>query len=86
MMIMPNIKPVSYLSNYTKLRNEVKENSPVYLTRNGKGKYAIIKLIELDRLKSTNHLLTKLRNQQEKKGGFLRKMLKLHCDCSYGKR
>lgn len=50
---MPNIKPVSDLRNYTEVLNEVKENSPVYLTRNGRGEYAIIILKELDKLKST---------------------------------
>lgn len=60
MMIMPNIKPISDLRNYTEVLNEVREDSPVYLTRNGRGEYAIIKLEELDRLKSTIKLLAKL--------------------------
>lgn len=60
MMIMPNIKPISDLRNYTEVLNEVKEDSPVYLTRNGRGEYAIIKLKELDKLKSTIRLLAKL--------------------------
>lgn len=57
---MPNIKPISDLRNYTDVLNEVTEDSPVYLTRNGRGEYAIIKLKELDRLKSTIRLLAKL--------------------------
>ncbi|NLO10529.1 MAG: type II toxin-antitoxin system prevent-host-death family antitoxin [Clostridiales bacterium] len=57
---MPNIKPVSDLRNYTEVLNEVREDSPVYLTRNGRGEYAIIKLKELDKLKSTIRLLSKL--------------------------
>lgn len=57
---MPNIKPVSDLRNYTDVLNEVREDSPVYLTRNGRGEYAIIKLRELDRLKSTIRLLSNL--------------------------
>lgn len=57
---MPNIKPISDLRNYTEVLSEVKENSPVYLTRNGRGEYAIIKLEELDKLKATIRLLTKL--------------------------
>lgn len=57
---MPNIKPVSDLRNYTDVLNEVREDSPVYLTRNGRGEYAIIKLKELDRLKSTIRLLSNL--------------------------
>lgn len=57
---MPNIKPISDLRNYTEVLNEVTEDSPVYLTRNGRGEYAIIKLKELDKLKSTIRLLAKL--------------------------
>lgn len=57
---MLNIKPVSDLRNYTEVLNEVTEDSPVYLTRNGRGEYAIIKLKELDKLKSTIRLLAKL--------------------------
>lgn len=57
---MPNIKPVSDLRNYTEVLNEVKENSPVYLTRNGRGEYAIIKLEELDKLKASIRLLASL--------------------------
>ncbi|MDD4111496.1 MAG: type II toxin-antitoxin system prevent-host-death family antitoxin [Herbinix sp.] len=57
---MPNIKPVSDLRNYTDVLNEVREDSPVYLTRNGRGEYAIIKLKELDRLKATIRLLSNL--------------------------
>ena len=59
-MTMPNIKPISDLRNYTEVLNEVTEDSPVYLTRNGRGEYAIVKLKELDKLKSTIRLLAKL--------------------------
>lgn len=64
---MPNIKPISDLRNYTEVLNEVKEDSPVYLTRNGRGEYAIIKLKELDKLRSTIRLLSKL-EEGEKSG------------------
>ena len=57
---MPNIKPVSDLRNYSEVLNEVHEGSPVYLTRNGRGEYAIIKLSELDKLRATIRLLSKL--------------------------
>lgn len=57
---MPNIKPVSDLRNYTEVLNEVKEDSPVYLTRNGRGEYAIITIKDLDKLKATIRLLAKL--------------------------
>lgn len=60
MIKMPNIKPISDLRNYTELLHEVKENSPVYLTRNGRGEYAIVKLEDLEKLKATVRLLTEL--------------------------
>lgn len=39
---MPNIKPVSDLRNYYDVLSEVHENAPVYLTKNGRGAYAVI--------------------------------------------
>jgi hypothetical protein len=47
---MPNIKPISDLRNYTEVLNEVDNTSRVYLTRNGRGEYAILKMEEIDEL------------------------------------
>lgn len=55
---MPNIKPVSDLRNYTEVLNEVHEGNPVYLTRNGRGEYVIVKISELEKLKATIRLLS----------------------------
>jgi len=38
---MPNIKPVSDLRNYTEVLNDICSGSPVYLTKNGRGRYVI---------------------------------------------
>lgn len=57
---MTNIRPISDLRNYTEILNEVKEDSPVYLTRNGRGEYAIIRIEELDNLKAKIKLLSQL--------------------------
>lgn len=54
---MPNIKPISDLRNYTEVLKEVGVNQPVYLTRNGRGEYAIVKIDEFDRLRATVALL-----------------------------
>lgn len=62
---MLNIKPISDLRNYTEVLNEVREDNPVYLTRNGRGEYAIIKIQELDKLKATIRLLGKLEEGQK---------------------
>ena len=45
---MPNIKPVSDLRNYTSVLTEVRRGSPVYLTKNGRGCYAIVEISELE--------------------------------------
>lgn len=46
---MPIIKPVSDLRNYNEVLAQVTENQPVYLTKNGRGKYVILDLDEYDR-------------------------------------
>lgn len=46
---MLNIKPVSELRNYSKLLEEVKPDQPVYLTKNGYGKYAVIDLADYEK-------------------------------------
>ena len=45
---MPNIKPVSDLRNYAEVLAEVRENEPVYLTKNGRGCYAIVEMDYID--------------------------------------
>ena len=39
---MPNIKPISDLRNYSEVLREVSAGSPVFLTKNGRGRYAIL--------------------------------------------
>lgn len=70
---MPTIKPISDLRNYTEVLKEVRMNQPVYLTRNGRGAYAIVDINELDCLKATVQLLTKLEEgeQSARKNGWL---------------
>ena len=53
---MPNIKPVSDLRNYNTVLSEVAYGSPVYLTKNGRGDYAIISMKEVDELKAIKDL------------------------------
>ena len=49
-IIMPNIKPISDLRNYTEVLKEVTVGNPVYLTRNGRGEFAIVRIEEMDQL------------------------------------
>jgi prevent-host-death family protein len=39
---MPNIKPVSDLRNYTEVLRDIGAGEPVFLTKNGRGKYVIL--------------------------------------------
>ena len=41
---MPMIKPVSDLRNYPEVLKDVKSGNPVYLTKNGTGRYVLITL------------------------------------------
>lgn len=47
---MPNIMPISELRNYTKVVNNVKYGSRVYLTKNGHGQIAMLDIKELDEM------------------------------------
>lgn len=49
---MPNIKSMSSLRNYSDVLNEVDSGSPVFLTKNGKGKYAILDMEEYDSMRN----------------------------------
>jgi prevent-host-death family protein len=43
---MPNIKPVSDLRNYGEVLRDVAIGSPVFLTKNGHGRYAVLDIEE----------------------------------------
>ena len=43
---MPNLVPISDLRNYSSVLDSVAVGSPVFLTKNGKGRYAIIDISE----------------------------------------
>ena len=50
---MPNIRPVSDLRNYASVLMEVHEDEPVYLTKNGRGAYAIVDIAEQEKYEKT---------------------------------
>jgi len=43
---MPNIKPISDLRSYGEVLREVAIGSPVFLTKNGHGRYAVLDIEE----------------------------------------
>ena len=58
--IMPNIKPVSDLRNYTEVLKDITIGAPVFLTKNGRGRYAIVDLVEYERTQATITLMNEL--------------------------
>ena len=57
---MPNIKPVSDLRNYSEVLRDIDVGQPVFLTKNGRGKYAIIDMREYEETQATIKLMSEL--------------------------
>ena len=60
---MPNIKPVSDLRNYGEVLRDVAVGQPVFLTKNGHGRYAVLDMEEYreyEKMKAMNWLLGEL--------------------------
>ncbi|MDR0896226.1 MAG: type II toxin-antitoxin system prevent-host-death family antitoxin [Oscillospiraceae bacterium] len=57
---MVNIVPISDLKNYSELLRSCDDGSPIYLTKNGRGKYVVQSLIEYEKLLATAKLLAEL--------------------------
>ena len=60
---MPNIKPVSDLRNYGDVLRDVAVGRPLFLTKNGHGRYVVLDMeeyCEYERLKALNWLLGEL--------------------------
>ena len=60
---MPCLKPVSDLRNYGEVLREVAVGQPVFLTKNGRGRYAVMDMEEYreyEKMKAMNRLLAEL--------------------------
>ena len=57
---MPNIKPVSDLRNYNEVLRDIAVGEPVFLTKNGRGRYAILDIEEYENTKAASKLLGEL--------------------------
>lgn len=57
---MPNIRPVSDLRNYNEVLRDISVNDPVFLTKNGRGRYAIIDIDEYEKLTAVKKLMGEL--------------------------
>jgi prevent-host-death family protein len=47
--LMPNIKPVSDLRNYNEVLRDVAVGEPVFLTKNGRGRYALVDIADYEK-------------------------------------
>ena len=68
---MPNIKPISDLRNYTEVLNDVDVGAPVFLTKNGRGRYGIVDMQYYEKSQATIRLMNELakgRKSGEEKG------------------
>ena len=54
------IKPVSDLRNYNEVLQDVADESPVFLTKNGRESYAVITIKDYERLTATKTKLSPL--------------------------
>ena len=57
---MPNIQPISDLRSYTAVLDEVAQGSPVFLTKNGRGRYVIQDISDYERYEAEKTLLAQL--------------------------
>ena len=58
--IMPNIKPVSDLRNYNEVLRDIAVGEPVFLTKNGRGRYAIVDMDEYEKTRAVLKLMSEL--------------------------
>lgn len=57
---MPNIKPISDLKDYHEVLRSCRVGEPVFLTKDGKGRYFLLDIQEYERQQATITLLSKL--------------------------
>jgi prevent-host-death family protein len=57
---MPNIKPVSDLRNYNEVLKGVDIGQPVFLTKNGHGRYAVLDIREYEKTQTAIKLFAEL--------------------------
>ena len=78
---MPIIKPVSELRNYPDILKEVKVGSPVYLTKNGTGRYVLIDIADYSNVEAASRLSLELmrgRLSGENNGWISKEQMRSH--------
>jgi prevent-host-death family protein len=64
---MPSIKPVSDLRDYNKVLRDVDVGKPVFLTKNGRGRFAILDIEDYEKTQAALKLMSEL-SKGEKSG------------------
>ena len=62
---MPNILPVSDFRNYNEVLKNCQVGEPVFLTKNGRGKFVVMDMEDYEREKAEKKLLMKLQEAEE---------------------
>ncbi len=62
---MPNIKPVSDLRNYNDVLKSCQFGEPVFLTKNGRGRYVLMDIQEYEKQQAVIKLLSKLSEAED---------------------
>ena len=69
---MPTIMPVTELRNYGEVLREVAPGSPVFLTRNGRGRYAVVDIEDWEMREAARELVSELdRGRASAAGGTM---------------
>lgn len=79
--MMPNIKPISDLRNYSEVLRDVTIGAPVFLTKNGRGRYAIVDIQDYEKAMATLELMSELakgKKSGEEKGWLSNSDVRAH--------
>ena len=61
---MPNILPVSDLRNYNEVLKNCKKGQPVFLTKNGRGRFVVIDINDYEKSLEAKKLMAKLKEAE----------------------
>lgn len=61
-----NIKPISDLRNYNTVLKDCNENSPIFLTKNGRGRYVILDATHYEKIIAEIKLLNKIATAEQR--------------------
>lgn len=62
---MPSILPVSDLRNYNEVLKNCQVGQPVFLTKNGRGRFVVLDIEDYERERAEKKLLLKLQEAEE---------------------